>query len=183
MNLLRHVRGSTRVAVFHHPAPPPLPQLTVREVEWQEVSSLARGYPGYFGTHYRGLLARRWERGGRLHEFRADGDVHFAWLVRRSTIAPTETPGCVIEFLSPIGEIGHCWTPPECRGHGIYTAALRWLARTAAGRGLEPWVYCLDDNAPSLRAIAHAGFEMRAMFCSTAIFAGGNRRRSITLYP
>jgi hypothetical protein len=155
----------------------------MRIVEWQEVPSLARNYPGYFGARYRKVLARRWGRGGCLHEFRTDGAVHFAWLVRQSIIAPTETPGCAIHFLSAVGEIGHCWTPPECRGRGIYRAALGWLAHWCACRGLQPWVYCLDDNLPSLRAIERAGFELRATLCSTPSLAGGIRRSSITLHP
>lgn len=90
------------------------------------------------------------ERDGRI--------VHATWVTRRA--AWTREVGAYLKPPPGDAYTYESFTAPEARGQGLYPHALgrmcAWLAPRGVGR---VWVGVERGNAPSLRAVAKAGFE------------------------
>ncbi len=56
-------------------------------------------------------------------------------------------------------EVGPCWTRVEYRGQGLFQFAIRAICSDLAREGRAFWMVCRQDNHPSKRAIAKAGFR------------------------
>lgn len=86
-----------------------------------------------------------------------DRILHASWTTTRSAWT-----GELRSYIRPpAGDayVYESYTRPETRGRGIYPFALRNMCADLAGRGIERiWVGVEPDNAPSVRAIAKAGF-------------------------
>jgi GNAT superfamily N-acetyltransferase len=84
--------------------------------------------------------------------------VHATW----GTFTSAWTRELQRHFCPPKGDmyVYESYTRPEVRGRGVYTFALRQIARWAAERGTDRvWVAVEHDNPPSLKAVAKAGFS------------------------
>jgi GNAT superfamily N-acetyltransferase len=87
-----------------------------------------------------------------------DRILHASW----ATTSPAWTRELRAFFRPPAGDLYtyESFTRPEGRGRGAYPIVLAHLCADAAGRGLRrAWVGVEADNAPSLRAVAKAGFQ------------------------
>ena len=88
--------------------------------------------------------------------------LHLAWYGERNEIAPTELGAeCRITMDGAAGVIYDCWTPPLHRGKGIYPAVLSALLQQCFTRHGEIWIYCLESNTASRKAIEKVGFRLR----------------------
>lgn len=58
------------------------------------------------------------------------------------------------------GYFWDCFTAPEHRRRGLYRTALRTAIKLTSNQDIEnSYIYCLQENTPSLAAIRSAGFQ------------------------
>jgi hypothetical protein len=53
------------------------------------------------------------------------------------------------------------WTPASASGHRSFEQIVSLVARLMRQRGKRPWIFSAESNAPSVRDLEKAGFQMR----------------------
>lgn len=117
--------------------------------------------------------ARERYREGHVPHPLFDGNelMQISWTRMASQVQPSETgPQCAIKLAVPVVIIYDCWTPPRCRGRGLYPLVLRALVRDAHVHGHDAWIYCYADNYASVRGIEKAGFRLHSRLEHTRVF-------------
>jgi CelD/BcsL family acetyltransferase involved in cellulose biosynthesis/GNAT superfamily N-acetyltransferase len=142
---------------------PPIPEGFVHE--FGEIDLVTFGAeslrnPAYVTAARMASAIERAKRGDRLLTVRRADDarvVHFSWLrIDEGGIVGDSgtlaTPACARNAV-----IFDCWTSPDCRGRGLYSWAVSFLARQAREMGHPAWIYCFEHNTASRKGIEKAG--------------------------
>ena len=113
----------------------------------------------YIGSESRATFRRRLEHDGVcLLALEGEAILHASWLAR----GPVWTRELRLFVGPPVGDayIYESFTTPAARGRGVYPLVLNAAASLLARSGVARlWVAVEADNAPSLRAVAKAGFS------------------------
>ena len=120
----------------------------------------------YF-VNRKNLLEQRFARGDKVIVFYSMGSIaHVDWVGMRQSIVATDETGhdCKLVLSKKELLIYDCWTKPSMRGRGHYTVALNNIPIFLGYTGTNIWIYCIDRNKPSRRAIENAGFRPIAKF-------------------
>lgn len=129
--------------------------LTLRRATPKDASIYERD----IGTDSAATFSQRLSRGTRCYlALEGDKALHASWV--------TTTASWVREvgryFRPPSGHayVYESFTRADARGRGVYPFALRGICKELAADGIDSlWVAVEDNNAPSLKAVAKAGFE------------------------
>lgn len=132
--------------------------IQLAELTMQRVAPLVGGYPDYMNgwrlRRFQERLAAGWAG---FMAYIGPDPVHLCWVERAREIAEPEMGNLGVPLPRVESLIRDCWTRPEFRRQGIYTAALNHLARSYSSYGAV-YVWCHRRNAASARGIERAGF-------------------------
>lgn len=111
-------------------------------------------------SRHAGVYAQRLAAGHVAVLLLCDDDVmHVSWIARTSL--RVDELGCTLRLPADAVCVYDVVTTDAWRGRGVYPAVLGWIRR----HGREQfsagsiWIYCEQENVPSLRGIEKAGYE------------------------
>lgn len=137
------------------PTAPAAAELVFREASAADAVAYARD----IGTDSRATFTARLSDATRCFLVEADGRlVHATWMTTMA--AWTREVGGYLRPPAGDAYVYESFTRADARGRGVYPFALGNIAATLHKRSIKRvWIGVESDNAPSLRAVAKAGFE------------------------
>ena len=128
-----------------------------------ELAEVAARWPQDFGADRLRRTRDRLKQGDRLFLSLVQGETaHVAWLgVRNEIKAEAEVGEHCSLAIGQVAVIFDCWTRPDFRARGIYTATIRQVADLALLEQQRVVIFCRKTNTASRRGIEKAGFELK----------------------
>ncbi|TCL66365.1 GNAT family N-acetyltransferase [Rhizobium sp. BK251] len=137
-----------------------------------DLADIAARWQQDFGVDRLRRARNRLKRGDRLFLSVVQRELaHVAWLgVRNEIKAEAELGEQCSLSMGQVAVIFDCWTRPDFRDQGIYTATIQQLAALALLEHQRVVIFCRTTNTASRRGIEKAGFELKHKMWRVRLF-------------